>query len=88
MSQPTIESILNEKRLFEPPAEFASQARINGMAAYEALYQKAAADPATFWAELAEQELHWFKNGIRCWTGNLPLPSGLWGASSTFPTIA
>ncbi|MBE7380702.1 MAG: acetate--CoA ligase [Leptolyngbya sp. SIO1E4] len=61
MSQPTIESILNEKRLFNPPAEFSANARINGMAAYDALYQKAAADPAAFWAELAEQELHWFK---------------------------
>jgi acetyl-CoA synthetase len=61
MSQPTIESILNEQRLFHPPAEFAQQARVSGMAAYEDLYQKAAADPATFWAELAEQELHWFK---------------------------
>jgi len=61
MSQPTIESILNEKRLFEPPADFSAQARIKSMAAYQELYDKAAADPAAFWAELAAQELHWFK---------------------------
>ncbi|MEM9504048.1 MAG: acetate--CoA ligase, partial [Cyanobacteria bacterium P01_E01_bin.43] len=61
MSQPTIESILNEKRLFEPPADFAAHARIKSMAEYQELYDKAAADPAAFWAELAETELHWFK---------------------------
>ena len=61
MSQPTIESILTEKRLFNPPVAFSADARIKNMAEYDALYQKAAADPAAFWAELAEQELHWFK---------------------------
>ena len=61
MSQPTIESILNEKRLFAPPADFVQKARINSPEAYQALYDKAKADPAGFWAELAETELHWFQ---------------------------
>jgi len=61
MSQPTIESILHEQRLFHPSPEFSQQAHINSQQEYEALYQKAAADPAGFWAELAQQELHWFK---------------------------
>ena len=60
-SQPAIESILQEQRLFAPPAEFAEAAAISGADQYQALYDKAAADPAAFWAELAEQELHWFK---------------------------
>nr|MBX2863234.1 AMP-binding protein [Leptolyngbyaceae cyanobacterium MAG.088] len=60
-SQPAIESILQEQRLFEPPAEFAAAATVSGADQYQALYDKAAADPAAFWAELAEQELHWFK---------------------------
>lgn len=60
MSQPTIESILQEKRVFPPSAEFASAARINPEA-YEALCQKAAADPVAFWGELAAQELDWFE---------------------------
>ncbi|MEM7065036.1 MAG: acetate--CoA ligase [Cyanobacteria bacterium P01_B01_bin.77] len=60
-SQPAIESILQEQRLFEPPAEFAKAATISGADQYQALYDKAASDPAAFWAELAEQELHWFK---------------------------
>jgi acetyl-CoA synthetase len=61
MSQPTIESILQEKRLFNPPAEFSQGARIKSLEDYEAIYQKAAADPEGFWAELAEQELDWFQ---------------------------
>jgi acetyl-CoA synthetase len=61
MSNPTIESILNEKRLFQPPAELSAQAAIKSFAEYEQLYAKAKADPAAFWAELAAQELHWFQ---------------------------
>jgi acetyl-CoA synthetase len=61
MSNPTIESILNEKRLFQPPAELAAQAQFKNFSDYEQLYAKAKADPAAFWAELAQQELHWFK---------------------------
>ncbi|MBD0267301.1 MAG: acetate--CoA ligase [Cyanobacteria bacterium Co-bin8] len=61
MAEPNIESILNEKRLFAPSPEFAQQSRFKSPEDYEALYQQAAADPAAFWAELAEKELHWFK---------------------------
>ncbi|MDJ0688610.1 MAG: acetate--CoA ligase [Xenococcaceae cyanobacterium MO_188.B32] len=61
MSQVTIESILQEERLFNPPAELAQNADIKTPEQYQELYQKAAADPAKFWAELAEQELHWFQ---------------------------
>ncbi len=60
MSQPTIESILQEKRLFPPPAEFSAQANIKSLDEYKEIYARAQADPAQFWAELAEQELHWF----------------------------
>ncbi len=61
MTSPTIESILQEKRTFAPPAEFAENARIKSMAEYRELYDRAAADPAAFWGELAEKELHWFE---------------------------
>lgn len=61
MSQDTIESILQEKRLFQPPAEFSQKAHIKSLEEYQALYDKAKADPQAFWAELAEQELHWFQ---------------------------
>lgn len=61
MSQPTIESILHEQRLFPPPADLAAQAEIKSTDEYEQLYAKAAADPEAFWAELAEKELDWFE---------------------------
>ncbi|MGI0501239.1 acetate--CoA ligase [Limnospira platensis CENA597] len=61
MSQPTIESILHEKRLFNPSEDFSKQARIKSMEEYRELYEKAKANPEAFWAELAENELHWFK---------------------------
>ena len=62
MSQDTIESILHEKRLFPPTAEFSEKAHIKSLEEYQALYDKAKADPQAFWAELATQELHWFQN--------------------------
>ncbi|MEA5486873.1 MULTISPECIES: acetate--CoA ligase [Pseudanabaena] len=61
MSQPTIESVLQEKRLFEPSTEFSQASHIKSLAEYHQIYDRAKADPATFWAELAEQELHWFE---------------------------
>lgn len=61
MSESTIESILQEKRLFAPPAEFAENAQIKSLEDYRSLYDRAAADPQKFWAELAEEELHWFQ---------------------------
>jgi len=54
----SIESVLTETRSFPPPAEFAKQAHVGSMAAYEALYARAAADPEGFWAERA-RELTW-----------------------------
>ncbi len=61
MSQATIESILQEKRLFNPPTELSQNAHIKSIAEYQQLYDKAEADPASFWAELAATELHWFQ---------------------------
>jgi acetyl-CoA synthetase len=61
MSQDTIESILQEKRLFQPPAEFSQKAHIKSLEEYKQLYDRAQADPQAFWAELAEKELDWFQ---------------------------
>jgi acetyl-CoA synthetase len=58
MSSSSIESVLTETRSFPPPAELAQRAHVGSMAAYEALYARAAADPEGFWAERA-QELTW-----------------------------
>jgi acetyl-CoA synthetase len=61
MSSSTIESILQEKRMFPPSPEFSENAEISSMEAYQQLYDRAAADPEAFWAGLAETELHWFQ---------------------------
>ncbi|MEM9215332.1 MAG: acetate--CoA ligase [Cyanobacteria bacterium P01_F01_bin.150] len=61
MSHPEIESVLQEDRIFEPPAEFSSKAHIKSLDDYNQLYEKAKANPETFWEELATSELHWFK---------------------------
>ncbi len=61
MSEANIESILHEKRLFPPSSEFSQNAHIKSLEDYQQLYEKAKSDPQVFWAELAEQELHWFQ---------------------------
>ncbi len=61
MSQSTIESSLQEKRLFHPSAEFSQNAHVKSLEDYQRLYDSAQADPQKFWAELAQQELHWFQ---------------------------
>ncbi|PSB56519.1 acetyl-coenzyme A synthetase N-terminal domain-containing protein, partial [Chamaesiphon polymorphus] len=61
MSDISIESTLQEERLFSPPAAFAQAAQVKSLTEYEALYERAQANPEQFWAELADTELHWFK---------------------------
>lgn len=58
---PTIESVLQEQRLFAPPAELAASARIGALEAYRALCSKAETDPNAFWGDFARSELHWFE---------------------------
>jgi acetyl-CoA synthetase len=55
-----IESILIEKRVFPPPAEFSKQAHIRSPEELERLCTEARESPEIFWARMAE-ELHWFK---------------------------
>ncbi len=56
-----IDTVMQEKRLFPPPKEFAAKARIKSLEEYQQLWDRAAADPPKFWAELAREELHWFE---------------------------
>jgi len=55
-----IDTVMNEVRLFPPPAEFAAKAKIGSLAAYEKLWREAADDIESFWGDLAG-ELHWFR---------------------------
>ncbi len=54
-----IESLKQENRIFNPPAELASQATISGMDAYRALCDEAERDYEGFWGRLARENLSW-----------------------------
>jgi acetyl-CoA synthetase len=58
-TDPNLDTILRENRVFPPSAEFAAEAHVGSMAAYEDLYARSVKDPEAFWAEIAK-ELHWF----------------------------
>ena len=45
----SITTHLKETRVFEPPADFARQARVTSKEAYEKLYAESVSDPETFW---------------------------------------
>ncbi|CAI8014438.1 Acetyl-coenzyme A synthetase [Geodia barretti] len=51
-----IDALLQEERIFPPPADFVAKANLSD----PDIYAKAAADPEGFWAGLAE-ELDWFQ---------------------------
>jgi acetyl-CoA synthetase len=55
----TIESVLQEKRVFPPSEAFKAQATISGMEAYRALVDAANADYEGYWAKLAREHLSW-----------------------------
>ncbi|MCE9546286.1 MAG: acetate--CoA ligase [Planctomycetia bacterium] len=56
-----IDTVMQEARLFPPPAEFAAAARIGSLEAYQEMWDEAEADIEGFWGRLATEELHWFK---------------------------
>src|SRR5512145_875035 len=60
-SMSTIESVLQEKRLFPPPEAFVRQANVSGMEAYRALCDEAARDYPGYWARLAREHILWHK---------------------------
>jgi acetyl-CoA synthetase len=57
----TIESVLNETRVFPPSEAFARQANVSGMEAYRALCREAEEDYQGFWAKRARQLIDWHK---------------------------
>jgi acetyl-CoA synthetase len=63
----TIDALLSENRVFEPPEQFRRRALWNDPAVYE----RAASDPEAFWAEQAES-LAWFQKWDRVSEWNPP----------------
>jgi acetyl-CoA synthetase len=57
----SIETVLQEKRVFPPSAEFVKQANIPGMEAYRKMVAEAERDFEGFWGRLARETLIWSK---------------------------
>ena len=61
MADPQIESVLQEARVFPPPAALAETAQLGSLEAYQSLWDEVNADPDAFWGRQAREQLHWFK---------------------------
>jgi acetyl-CoA synthetase len=57
----TIESVLQETRVFPPPADLVANANVSGMAAYKALCDEAERDFEGFWGRMAREHVLWKK---------------------------
>ncbi len=56
----TITSMLDEKRIFDPPKAVSQAAYIKSMDEYREIYKRSISEPEKYWAEAAG-ELDWFK---------------------------
>jgi acetyl-CoA synthetase len=57
----TIESVLQETRVFPPSADFIKQANVSGMEGYRKLCAEAERDFEGFWGRLAKEHVLWHK---------------------------
>ncbi len=66
--------------VFTPLASFSSQAHVGSLEAYKSLCRQAEEDPEKFWAEMAEQEIHWFEKWSHVFEWNPPFVKWFVGA--------
>jgi acetyl-CoA synthetase len=73
MKEKGIASMLEDKRVFEPPDGIKLKAYIKNLEEYKKLYERSVRDPEGFWGELAEQ-LDWYKKWDKVleWDFNKP----------------
>ncbi len=57
----SIESLMKELRVVDPPEWVRERAHIKSMDEYEEMYRRSVEDPEGFWAEQAEEFLYWHK---------------------------
>lgn len=70
-SQPDINSLLKEDRVFAPSTHFSAAAHIKSREDYDRIYKYSVEDPEGFWSEIAS-ELHWFKKWDKTLEWNEP----------------
>src|ERR1700761_6128080 len=63
---------MSEHPIYAPSAEFSANANVKSLEEYCALYERAKDDPAGFWGELAQSQLHWFKSFETALEWNVP----------------
>ena len=73
-----IDVLLDEQRIFPPPKEISEKAYIKSMDEYEALYKRSIEDPEGFWAEIAEQNISWYKKWDKILEYNFEKPYIKW----------
>jgi len=78
MSQESIQVLLEEKRIFPPSKEFSEKAIIKNMEEYKKLYNKSVEDPDGFWAEVAENNITWYKKWDKVSEWNFEKPEIKW----------
>ena len=79
----TIESVLQEQRVFIPTEEVANSSCIGSLAEYQKMANFAKNDPDKFWGEAARKELHWFEpfHNVLDWS-NAPFASWFAGGKT------
>ncbi|MFH0811074.1 MAG: acetate--CoA ligase [Pseudomonadota bacterium] len=66
----TIDSMLEEQRLFPPPEDFRAKANLKSLEEYRAMYEHSMRDPEGFWAEQALTYLDWFRKWDHVYQGD------------------
>lgn len=57
----SVQNLMTENRVFEPPQEFVEKARVKSRQQRDEMYRKSIEQPNEFWAEMAEENIEWFK---------------------------
>ena len=78
MAESSITSMMDEKRVFNPPKELAKKAYIKSMDEYKKIYKRSVDDPEGFWGEMAQTIGLVQESGIKFWSKILPRPSMSW----------
>lgn len=69
---------LEKQKEFPPSKEFSENAHVKSIAEYEELYRKSVKDPESFWSEMAEKNLSWFKKWDKVMEGDFSRPEVEW----------